>query len=262
MTLRRPMTTARRPRRSRWLVAWLVGLALPAATASAGEGPCRPMRHDGAAYTVCTFRADRADLRLWLDDPAGRIHGSFHVLADRLAEQGLELVFAMNGGMYHDDRAPVGHYVEEGVERSRLVTSDGPGNFGMLPNGVFCLSDGRAAVVESRAFARSGLACRYATQSGPMLVVDGALHPRFLPASDSRHVRNGVGVAPDGVTVHFAISDERVNFHAFGRLFRDGLGVNQALYLDGRVSRLFAPSLGRADAGFPMGPIVGAVVPR
>ena len=35
----------------------------------------------------------------------------------------------------------------------------------------------------------------------------------------------------------------RVNFHDFGRLFRDRLGVPNALYLDGKVSRLHAPPL-------------------
>jgi uncharacterized protein YigE (DUF2233 family) len=163
----------------------------------------------------------------------------------------------MNAGMYHADRAPVGLYIENGVELAPIITTDGPGNFGLLPNGVFCIGDA-FAVIEARRFAANPPACRHATQSGPMLVIDGALHPRFLPDSDSFNIRNGVGVRADGTAV-FAISGARVNFHTFARLFRDALGTPNALFLDGSISRLYAPALDRDDAGFPMGPIVGLV---
>ena len=232
-----------------------------APSASADAPACRPVAHDGAGFTVCTARADRHDIRLWHSDASGALLGSFTAVDRMLREEGRRLVFAMNGGMYHPDRAPVGHYVEDGAQKVPLIEGDGPGNFGLLPNGVFCWGSGTAAVIETRAYAATAPACRYATQSGPMLVIDGALHPRFLPGSDSVHVRNGVGVAADGVTVHFAISDERVNFHAFARLFRDRLEVPNALYLDGKVSRLYAPALRRADPGWPLGPIVGVAAP-
>ena len=95
-----------------------------------------------------------------------------------------------------------------------------------------------------------------------MLVIDGELHPRFLPDSTSRHIRNGVGTTEDGKHAVFAISENSVTFHEFGRLFRDGLKLPDALYLDGSVSRLFAPAIGRSDAGFALGPIVGVVAPQ
>jgi len=117
-------------------------------------------------------------------------------------------------------------------------------------------------VVESRAFAAAPPACRFATQSGPMLVIGGDLHPRFLPGSDSLNYRNGVGVSADGARAVFAISDARVNFHTFARFFRDGLGLPDALYLDGSISRFYAPDLGRRDGGFAIGPIVGVVEPE
>ena len=87
-----------------------------------------------------------------------------------------------------------------------------------------------------------------------MLVIDGALHPLFKPASDSLHIRNGVGVSADGKTAFFAISNRSVNFATFGRLFRDALGTPNALYFDGSVSRLYAPDLARSGAGFSIGP--------
>ena len=38
-----------------------------------------------------------------------------------------------------------------------------------------------------------------------------------------------------------------------------GLGVRDALYFDGSISRLYAPSVNRADFGRSMGPIIGLV---
>lgn len=227
--------------------------------AAVAEGPCRAMQAEGTGFVVCEV-AHGSDVRVFHTAADGRIYGSFGRVSAALNAEGKRLVFAMNAGMYHADRSPVGLLVESGVSRGRLVTSAGPGNFGMRPNGVFCVRpDGRFAVIESRTFAQELPDCTQATQSGPMLVIDGALHPRFLSDSDSRYVRNGVGVSRDGRRSYFVISDRPVTFHAFGRFFRDTLGTPDALYLDGQVSRLYAPGLSRNDWGFSMGPIVGLV---
>lgn len=223
------------------------------------QAGCESIDFDEQSYTVCNFDAATDDIRLFHADSDGAPLGSFRAVENMLAPQGKSLNFAMNGGMYHPDRSPVGLYLERGKQTAGLVKRAGPGNFGLLPNGVFCIADGSVSVVETLAFANRKPDCVFASQSGPMLVIDGALHPRFIPDSDSRFVRNGVGVAADGQTVYFAISDERVNFDAFGRLFRDKLGTPNALYFDGKVSRLFAPDIGRADGGFALGPIVGVV---
>lgn len=236
-----------------------LALAFFLAPVAAEAVECRDTTFEDASYTVCEVQAGE-DLRLFHSGPDGA-YGSFRKLDAALGAEGKALGFAMNAGMYHRDLAPVGLYVEDGVEVSRLVTRDGPGNFGLLPNGVFCIGDG-FRVVESRAFKAELPDCRYATQSGPMLVIAGALHPKLLPESDSLYVRNGVGVSGDGQRAVFAVSNDAVNFHSFARFFREELGLPDALYFDGNISRLYAPQLGRHDGGFPMGPIVGTVVPR
>jgi uncharacterized protein YigE (DUF2233 family) len=233
--------------------ALLVAFLIPGAAHAA----CADMTFDGVDYTVCDVQAGD-DLRLFSQGPDGNL-GSFGAVNDLLSLTGEALTFAMNAGMYHPDRRPVGLYIEDGVEQTPLVTAEGPGNFGLLPNGVFCVTEDGFAVIESRRYAADPPTCRYATQSGPMLVIDGALHPRFLPDSDSFNIRNGVGISRDGQTAFFAISDAAVNFDAFARLFRDALATPNALFLDGSISRLYAPNLDRDDIGFPMGPIIGTV---
>ena len=223
---------------------------------------CSHTDFEAVGYTLCEVRATD-DLRLFHTGPDG-IYGQFAALDRTLQAEGLRLAFAMNAGMYHRDLAPVGLHVENGVEQAPLVTRDGPGNFGLLPNGVFCIApQGGFAVIESRRFAKARPDCRFATQSGPILVIGGDLHPRFLERSDSLNIRNGVGVSADGARAVFVISDGPVNFHAFARFFRDVLMLPDALYLDGSISRLYAPQLGRRDGGFTaIGPIVGVVEPR
>lgn len=233
-------------------------VALPVPDAPASAAPCEAMDFDGSPFTVCRFDLRDYELRLFWQDADGRPYAAFRNLPAEI--DGAPLVFAMNAGMYHADLSPVGLYVEDGEELSPISTRDGPGNFHLMPNGVFYVTGNEAGVRTTQAFGAASIDVDYATQSGPMLVIDGDLHPRFLPHSDSLRIRNGVGVT-DPHTVVFAISEEPVNFDRFGRLFRDGLDTPNALYLDGTMSSLFAPALNRADARRPMGPIVGVLGP-
>lgn len=233
------------------LVAWLAGLACPAWA----EGYCRKLAHQGVDYTICTADPATDTIRLHDLDPRGQPYKTFDALKKKLWSDGIFMRIAMNGGMYQPDFSPVGLYVENGVEKQVINTNPGYGNFHLLPNGVFYLLPGRAGVMEAKAFAASGIEPVFATQSGPMLVIDGKIHPKFDPSGTSLKKRNGVGVDRTGQMV-WAISEGDVRFYDFATLFRDVLGCDNALFLDGTISALYVPEWHRDDAAFPLGPIL------
>lgn len=234
----------------------LAGAAGPAEAAPGEPGPCRAVEAQGEAFTICTIELKRQRLRLFWLGADGQPYASLGTLAEK---QGPRLSFAMNAGMYDRSEAPVGLYVEEGRELKQLSTAEGPGNFHLKPNGVFFVKGERAGVLDTARYQRARMKPDFATQSGPMLVIDGQIHPKISSDGPSQKIRNGVGVREDGRTAVFAISERPVTFGAFARLFRDDLGCRNALFLDGSVSSLYAPNLGRSDLSRPLGPMVGAV---
>jgi uncharacterized protein YigE (DUF2233 family) len=215
---------------------------------------CGKIEFEGARFTVCTV--EPVELRLHWRGADGRPYRSFGMLADALRAEGETLRFAINAGMYDTDFRPIGIYVEDGETQVALNTSEAkPGqkpipNFYKKPNGVFYVSGDTAAIVTSETFLAAPPEARIATQSGPMLVIDGELHPALIPGSTDRTRRGGVGICGDGEVI-FAISDGTVNFHDFARLFRDGLGCPNALFLDGgRGVGLYDPEMGRNDVSW------------
>lgn len=229
-------------------VALAIASALPARAQST---PCRSVPFEGQSFTVCHANPATHDFRLFLDAPNGAKYGRLAAIpANRL-------LFATNAGMYTPAYEPAGLYIEEKIVKRRLNTrASGYGNFHMNPNGVFWIRAGKAAVATTADFARRKPSADLATQSGPMLVIGGKLHPRFDDNGPSRNVRNGIGVTKAG-DVAIAISDAPVSFGTFARLFRDKLQCPNALYFDGNVSRLRTPGDLIPEIGPQLGPILG-----
>lgn len=215
---------------------------------------CVTRHFEGARFTVCTYEPARDTLRVVTHGPQGVRLRRLSDLEEDLGDGAATVRFAINGGMYDPDGAAIGLLVQEGVERHAINTAPGDGNFHLKPNGVFFVARDGAHVRTSEAYLTEAPAPIWATQSGPMLLIDGALHPAIQPEGPSRHIRNGVGECPNGVV--FAISDEPVSFGRFARFFRDGLGCDNALYLDGFVSSLWRPETGRLDDRVDLGPMI------
>ncbi len=149
------------------------------------------------------------------------------------------LLFAMNGGMFQQDFSPLGLYVENGIKLKSLNKREGKGNFYLMPNGVFYITNNNIPKICKTKDFKLDSKIKYATQSGPMLVINGSIHSSFIKNSTNLNIRNGVGILPNNHIV-FAMSKKEINFYNFANYFKN-LGCKNALYLDGFVSRVYCP---------------------
>ncbi|MDM9625315.1 phosphodiester glycosidase family protein [Rhizobium sp. S152] len=220
--------------------------------AQADDRLCEAASFGGASYAVCTVKRDADAVHLFWRGADGQPYRTFSALADAVQARGQTLAFAMNGGMFDDDFSPVGLYVEDGRElrpvntASRLGSPASVPNFYKKPNGVFFIDEKDAGILSTEEYLKRRPNVKIATQSGPMLVINGVLHPAFIQGSTDRRRRDGVGICGDDIK--FVISEDDVNFHDFARVFRDDLKCSNALFLDGgRGTGLYSPELDRND---------------
>lgn len=215
---------------------------------------CEEVTFEGERLTHCTADPQRHTITTALA-PEGR--APYRSFASYRAESGAQNVaFAMNGGMYDDAGQPIGYYVEAGERLKELNRAQGPGNFHLMPNGVFFGNDdGWQVLATDQFYAQITRRPDFGTQSGPMLVIDGEIHPEITENGPSRYVRNGVGVDSAGAA-HFVISARPISFGVLARYFRDGLETPNALFLDGAVSSLWDPAQERMDGLAPLGPLI------
>ena len=176
--------------------------------------------------------------------------------AFRDANRQADVAFAMNGGMFDDEGLPIGYFVENSERLQTLNRAEGSGNFHLKPNGVFFGTGGTWQVLDTEKFyATVRDRPQFGTQSGPMLVIDGRIHPEITENGPSRLLRNAVGVDEQG-RAHFVISQGPISFGVIARLYRDRLKTPNALFLDGSVSSLWDPVADRMDARAPLGPLI------
>ena len=237
-----------------FVILLVAGCTAGDSTATFPESACRQQQFEDSRFTVC----DPADgeLRLFAAGKGKQPVRSFGDLMRQVDEN--RVAFAMNAGMFDEQGHPIGLTRVDEEKLRDVNLRDGPGNFHMKPNGVFMvLCGGTPAIFRSDSIPEFRCAPRLATQSGPMLVLDGKLHPDFELDGTSRYIRNGVGVRADRKAL-FVISQDPVSFGKFARFFRDELKTPNALYLDGSVSSLWDPANGRMDGHSPLGPIIVA----
>lgn len=227
---------------------------------------CEVQVYQSTKFIICTVK-DKAKLRLFWKSADGAPYRNFSKVADAVAAENKALSFALNAGMYQTDFSPMGLYVENGQE---LVPADtkvpqrGSGpvpNFYKNPNGIFYFDNENAGIVSTDSFLKNRPKARFATQSGPMLVIQNKLNPILIKGSTDRTRRSGVGVCADQ-SIRFAVSEEAVNFYSFATLFRDELKCPNALFLDGGNGvGIYNPAMGRNDISWHggYGPVVGFI---
>ncbi len=200
------------------------------------------VHHSQNNQKILSYTVDlkKQDLRLYWKDTNGQRFQNFKNLKTWMNSQSNKLIFAMNGGMYQSDGSPQGLYIEKGKLLSKIDTIQKSfGNFYLQPNGIFYITkDKKGVVCKTQGFKNKNVL--YATQSGPMLLIDSNIHPKFNKNSKNLNIRNGVGILPDGKLL-FAMSKEKISFYEFADFFKSK-GCKNALYLDGFVSRTYLPS--------------------
>jgi uncharacterized protein YigE (DUF2233 family) len=237
---------------------WCVVLPLAAAPPKADEvvPVLQPMTYHGHGYSVCTIDPKKEEMRLFYADDSGNPLHDFPAMDTYVKAHGGKLLFAANAGMFEPDSHPVGLLLMNSNQVSPLNLKDGTGNFYMKPNGVFEINEkAEAHIVESSEYAGFVTPPVWATQSGPLMVYGGNIHPDLNADSKSLKIRSGVGVRKDGVVV-FALSTGPVNFYDFAVLFLNKLKCPNALYLDGDISAFWVPD-GKPQVGHSFGPILG-----
>jgi uncharacterized protein YigE (DUF2233 family) len=198
----------------------------------------------------------KQDLKLYWQDDKKQPFKSIGNLKTWLENKNEKLVFAMNGGMYKSDNAPLGLFIQDYKTITRLNKANATGNFYLKPNGVFYITATNQPIICTTGKFFDNGKIKYATQSGPMLVIDGKIHSEFKQGSTNLNVRNGVGILP-GNKVIFAMSKTFVNMYDFAEFFKKA-GCLNALYLDGAISQTYLPEKNWLQTGGDFGVIIGA----
>jgi uncharacterized protein YigE (DUF2233 family) len=214
-----------------------------------------PVTYHGHSYQTYTADPEAHDLRILYKDDTGKLLRDFPAAVDYVKGRHGKLYFLCNAGMFQPDSTPVGLLLMNANLNFPLNLNDGQGNFYMKPNGVFVINQNdEARIVESSEFSALLTPSIWATQSGPLLVQAGTIHPDFIADSKNAKIRSGVGVRKDGKVV-FALSTDPVNFYEFALLFLNKLKCPDALYLDGDISAFWVPGMKEPPHSF--GPMLG-----
>ncbi|NVE93978.1 phosphodiester glycosidase family protein [Altererythrobacter lutimaris] len=215
---------------------------------------CSSVEFESVPLTHCIADPARHRIRTALADNEGEVFGSLDSFSQTVDQA--TIAFAVNGGEFERGGRPIGYYVEGGERLVELDRQDGSGNFYLKPNGVFYGTGGAWEIKSAdRFYSTVGARPQFGTQSGPMLVIDGELHPEIQDNGPSRAVRNGVGIDAGG-RAHFVMSEAALSFGQLARFFRDELKTPNALYLDSNVSSLWNPATARLDAEAALGPLI------
>lgn len=196
-------------------------------------------------------------LRMFWKDGNKQPFNRFSRLKDWLATQGEDVVCATNAGIFDQDYRPLGLYIENAIILRKLNEhKNAYGNFYLQPNGVFLVRDGQADIVDTDRISAEKEqilpGVLFATQSGPLLIQNGKINPLFPVESENRLIRNAVcTISPYEIVL--AISRGPISFYEFAK-FLQKIGCANALYLDGKISRMYPGA--DSDIGLGFGALI------
>lgn len=207
-------------------------------------------------FATFTVNPNEVNIEFFWKEENGEIFRSIGKLKENLEKKGKEIRFAMNGGMYQEHNQPLGLFIQNRKMITPLNTKENlSGNFYLQPKGVFYLTTDKKGFLKTTQNFKDEGNIEFATQSGPMLVIDGRINSTFKADSINLNIRNGVCLLEENQVV-FSISRSEVNFYEFAKHFKD-LGCQNALYLDGFVSRMYLPEQNIRQLDGDFGVIIG-----
>ncbi len=200
----------------------------------------------------------KQEVKLYWKDDKNQTFKSILNLKTWLDGKSKTLLFATNAGMYKADNSSLGLFIEDRKIIAPLNKKSASGNFYWKPNGIFYIdTENNAGICRTEKFVNNGK-IKYATQSGPMLVFEGTIHPEFKKGSINLNIRNGVGLLPNNDLI-FVMSKKEVNLYDFAKYFKD-LGCMNALSFDGFVCRTYLPDKNWIQTDGNFGVIVGVTI--
>ena len=215
----------------------------------------------GVQYQLYILNDTNSILRIHHKDSSGQKLKTIPNIMALLDNQGRSPEMITNAGMYTPEYNPEGLLIENNKRSFPLNTRDSEIflNFYMHPNGVFyqhakgsfhvCTTDSFKTMSQDSTFMP-----KLATQSGPMLKINGKIHPKFNWNAKSKKIRSGVGIY-NGLCI-FAITRGNSNFYAFASFFTEVFDCKNATYLDGAISKMYDSNLSPDETKGNFGPII------
>lgn len=204
---------------------------------------------------VHTFNPKTEAISMYYRDDKSALLRTLGSLKQHVESKKRELIFAMNGGMYHPDFSPVGLFIADHTVHKPVNLNRGTGNFFIQPNGVLYVNSQEQPGICLARDVHKVPNIKHATQSGPMLVINRKINPYFSDTSNYLNIRNGVGITKQGKLV-FAMTVNPVTLYEFAYYFKQLRCVN-ALYLDGSISKTYAPRSRWVQLNGNFGPMIG-----
>lgn len=221
---------------------------------------CKEKIQDENRFVIYQVNPKKQNLKFYWKNDKNEVLKSIDHLKNEVESKSEKLVFAMNGGMFEPDQSPKGLYIEDFKILKSIDTLQGSGNFYLQPNGILYLTENNQPGISETKRYNQNKSIKYATQSGPMLLMDGKINPIFQKDSKNLNIRNGVGILKNGEII-FAMSKKEVNFYSLAELFKE-MGCKNALYLDGYVSRTYLPEKNWIQKDGNFGVIIGVTEPK
>ena len=227
----------------------------------------KAIKFKGMEFDIFITNTDSNEISMHLKSPGkGKNYSNIIGLLNSEVLKGRKVLMITNAGMYTSSHEPEGLFIENRRpinELDKKIIPNTDLNFYMKPNGVYFIDTAEVNYISKTEdfegyVKKNKINVKYATQSGPMLVIGGEIHDKFKVGSPNLNIRSGVGIISDKKTV-FIISKTETNFYDFGVLFKEVFNCKNALYLDGAISLMYINDIAPNERGGNFGPMISVV---